>query len=118
MSKKVKIRPSKGASLLGFAVGIIFVFIGATLVIPTFGLFGIFWTIIAIAITCINGINAFSEKGISDREMIIDDTLDKVAGDYKSNAEQRLLELQDLYDKQLISKEEFEKKREDIVDSI
>lgn len=118
MSKKVKIRPSKGASLLGFAVGIVFIFIGATLAIPVGGLFGIFWTIIAVAITCINGINAFTEKGISDREIIIDDTLDKLAGEYKSSTEQRLLELQGLYDKQLISKEEYERRRKEIINDI
>lgn len=118
MSKKVKVRPSKGASLLGFAVGIVFIFIGATLAIPVGGLFGIFWTIIAVAITCINGINAFTEKGIADREIIIDDTLDKLSGEYKSSTEQRLLELQGLYDKQLISKEEYERRRKEIINDI
>lgn len=81
-------------------------------------MFGIFWTIIAVSITCINGINAFTEKGIADKEIIVDDTLDKVASEHKISTEQRLLELQNLYDKELISEDEYEKRRKEIINNI
>lgn len=44
MSKKIYVRPGKGQSKIGFAVGIVFCLIGVFVVIPTFGLFDIIWT--------------------------------------------------------------------------
>ena len=49
MSKKIHIRPGKSQSKAGFVVGIIFCLIGLFVVIPTFGIFGIFWTFVRTA---------------------------------------------------------------------
>lgn len=46
-AKRVKVKPGKAQSKMGFIVGLIFVGIGIFAAIPTFGLFGIFWTAIA-----------------------------------------------------------------------
>ena len=46
MSKKsVKVKPGKTQSKIGFVAGILFVLIGLVVVIPTFGLFGVVWTV-------------------------------------------------------------------------
>ena len=51
MSKKIYVKPSKSQSKIGFVAGIIFCLLGIFLVIPTFGPFGICWTLIAVLIT-------------------------------------------------------------------
>ena len=39
--KKIKVKPGKTQSKMGFIVGILFVILGVFVVIPTFGLFGL-----------------------------------------------------------------------------
>jgi len=46
-NRNIKVKPGKTQSLLGFVVGILFVILGITIVIPMFGLFGILWTVMA-----------------------------------------------------------------------
>ena len=60
MAKNIRVRPGRANSMLGMVVGCIFVGIGLFVVIPTFGPFGILWTLMAAAIAVINGVNAFS----------------------------------------------------------
>ena len=119
MGKRIKVRPGKGQSMLVFFAGLVFCCIGLFIAIPTAGLFGVFWTLIAVVITVANGINAFTDKAIVSHEIIINDS-DK---QYKSSAapedsEQRLQEIQALYDKGLITAEEYRQKRKNIIDSI
>lgn len=59
--RRVTYRPSKSQAVFGGVVGIIFVCIGLFLVIPTFGLFGILWTLIAAGIT---GMNFYQELSL------------------------------------------------------
>ena len=40
-NRNIKVKPGKTQSMLGFVVGILFVILGITIVIPMFGLFGI-----------------------------------------------------------------------------
>lgn len=51
MKRKITYRPSKASSILGGAVGAVFVFIGIFEAIPNFGIFGVFWTALAVVIT-------------------------------------------------------------------
>lgn len=46
-NRNIKVKPGKTQSMLGFVVGILFVILGITIVIPMFGLFGILWTVMA-----------------------------------------------------------------------
>jgi len=48
MNQRYNVRPGKGQSMFGFIVGIIFVLLGFTVVLPTFGTFGIVWVLFAI----------------------------------------------------------------------
>ena len=73
MSKKVRIKPGRTQSMVGFAAGILFCFIGIFVIIPAFGLFGIVWTLMAVIITITNAVNAFTDKGVTSHEIIIVD---------------------------------------------
>ncbi len=134
MSRRVRIKPGKGQSMTGFFGGIIFCFIGLFFVIPVFGAFGIIWTLFAAVITVVNGYNAFSDKGIASHEITIDEmeegnyykgnsVLDgtlgsragsDTAGGHRST-EERLKEAQSLYDRGLITYDEYQQKRAQIL---
>lgn len=113
MSKKIKVKPGKSQSVVGFLVGIIFCGIGLFFVIPTFGAFGVFWSIMALVITVINGINAFSDKGIATHSIEIEETDE--FGQERESIELRLEKLKDLYEKELITEEEYEKKKKELL---
>ena len=42
--RRVRVKPGKAQSAMGFIVGIVFVLIGLFMVVPMFGLFGLMWT--------------------------------------------------------------------------
>ena len=71
--KRVKVKPGKAQSKMGFIVGLIFVGIGLFIAIPTFGLFGIFWTAIAGFIAYSHYKNGFTDEGFPTHEIIIDE---------------------------------------------
>ena len=112
MKRSIKVKPGKAQSTMGFVTGLIFVGIGLFVVIPTFGPFGIFWTLIAVAITVTNGVNAFGKKGVASHEIVVEDG---AAGEDQPTAQQRLEEARNLYDRGLITKEEYEAKRAEIL---
>ena len=87
------------------------VIIGVTMAIPTFGPFGILWTLMAIGITAYNAYCAFG-KGYAGPEIHIEDAEET---DRPSSAEARLQELRGLYDRSLITQEEYEQKRQEIL---
>lgn len=131
-SKRIKVKPGKAQSKAGFGVGIIFLLIGCFIVIPTFGLFGIFWTAVAGVITFMNYKNAFSDEGIVTHEIIVDEDSDRgddvgAGNTYARNAgygspvdgndiEAKLKKLESLYNQGLINHEEYEAKRKEFLD--
>lgn len=118
MSKRVRVKPSKGQSLAGFFMGIIFCLIVLFIVIPSFGPFGFVWTLFAIIITVMNGLNAFSDKGIASHEITIDDDFNQNSTEYRKTSEERMNELQSMYEKGMITEDEYQKKRKQILDDI
>ena len=74
--KKIKVKPGKTQSKMGFIVGILFVIIGCFIAIPTFGLFGIIWTAIAGVIAFTHYKNGFSDEGVATHEIIIEDGME------------------------------------------
>ncbi len=131
MSKRVRVKPGKGQSSVGFIAGLVFCFIGLFIVIPIFGIFGIFWTVVAVVITVSHGFNAFSDKGIVSHEIIIDDDDHNLEHDnnhdydnkhdYVDNrktTEERLSEIQSLYEKGIITENEYQQKRRQILEDI
>ena len=125
--RRVRVQPSKPAMILSLCVGIIFVLVGIFIAIPTFGLFGIFWTLVAVFITVGNVAPMFGKEGHT-RQIIIEDEYEDLTDDpdlldpntsasapYASDAEQRLQELQNLYTKGLITRDEYDEKRAEIL---
>lgn len=111
MSKKrVKVKPGKTQSKVGFAVGLIFVLIGLVVVIPTFGPFGILWTAVAAFIAYSHYKNGFTEEGFATHEIVIDD-----AEDESEDIEEKLKKLDSLYQQGLITREEYDSKRKEFL---
>ena len=118
MSKRVRVKPSKGQSMASFFCGLIFCFIGFFVIIPVFGAFGLIWTLFAIIMTVTQGINAFTDKGIASHEITIDDDSQIDIERHRKSPEERMIELQDLYDKGLVTGEEYQQKRKRILEDI
>ena len=140
MSKKIHVRPGKGQSKFGFVVGIVFCLIGLFVAIPIFGVFGILWTAMAACITFVNYRNGFTDKQIDSHVIEIDEngedvTITKHMGfgshSYETSnwrsgteskrsdsVEERLRKLTDLYTQALITREEYEQKKKEILDEL
>ena len=134
MAKRMKVRPGKTQSKAGFVVGIIFCLIGLVVVVPIFGPFGLLWTAAAGWITYSNYRNGFTDRPISNQVIEIEDdgasatarkgffedvadTLNEAVAE-ENDVESRMRKLQSLYQQELITKEEYEKKRQEILDRL
>jgi len=132
MSKKIKVRPGKTQSKAGFIVGIMFCLIGIFVAIPMAGLFGVLWTGVAVWITYSHYRNGFTDRPISNRVIEIEDDGSSatvktgVFDDFRTSydvhmetdsedIEGRLRQLQSLYQQELITREEYESKRQEIL---
>ena len=119
MRRRMRYRPSKASCVFGGIVGIIFSCIGVFMVIPTFGPFGILWTLIAIGITIYQFAMAAGKVSMGSWSIEDEDGAGEgsgSAGDGSGrSAQDRLTELQNLYDRRLISQEEYEQKRQEIL---
>lgn len=116
MKRRYRIQPTKGSSFMGMIMGGVFCFIGLFLVIPTFGGFGVIWTLFAVFITASNGYAYFKDKNIMGHDVIIED--DEKDFIDNNSSKSRLNEIKKLYDEGLITKEEYDKKRKEIIDKI
>jgi hypothetical protein len=112
MANQVRVRPGKPVSLVGMVVGGIFVLLGAFVLVPLFGSFGwfmgafaIFWTLVAAAIAGYHAVNFFGGRGLSLYEVDVD------GGDFDA----QLRKLARLKDDGLLSAEEYEQKRAEIM---
>lgn len=118
-NKRIRVKPGKTQSKMGFAVGIIFVLIGCFVVIPIFGPFGILWTIIAGFIAFSHYKNGFTEEGMATHEIVIDEEDGMtVSGNnvMENDIEAKLLKLESLYNQGLINHEEYEAKRKEFLE--
>ena len=118
MRKRVTYRPGKAQGAFGTIWGGIFVLIGLFVVIPTFGPFGIIWTLGALGITVMNALHAFGKKYVGPEIHIEEDdegTCETPAPVGGVSAQDRLTELRALYDQRLITQEEYEEKRREIL---
>ena len=125
--KRVTYRPSKTGSVLGGVVGVIFVLIGLFVVVPTFSMggglgaiFAVFWTILAAVIAGTNIYQAFGKGYIGPEIHIEEEGKSEHAQDAPApgDAQARLTELRALYDQRLITQEEYEQKRKEILEEL
>lgn len=140
MAKKIRYRPGKAQAGLSFAVGIVFIILGVTMVIPmTFGsgmapigLFGLAWTGIAVYNTVVNGKILFGkvDEDLYGSYEITDTTAEGAAppptaapsaGDHDHipstalNAKGRLEQLEQLKGAGLLTEAEYREKRKEIL---
>ena len=112
-------------------VSIAFVILGVTVVIPGAGLFGVVWTLVAASFVVIAIFNMVRKNGMAHRVAydVEQDLAESIVGmmedaphsdgtDWKGTAEDRLLELRNLYDQRLITDEEYEAKRQEILEEL
>ena len=111
MAKKIKVKPGKAQSKFSMFFGLIFVCIGIFVAIPVFGPFGILWTCAAAFIVYANYRNGFTDKPISTHEIIVEES-------DSESIEERLKTLESLYNQRLITKEEYDEKRKQILNEI
>ena len=122
--KRVRVKPGKAQSTVSFVVGLAFVLVGLVMVVPTFGPFGLLWTGVAVAITVINGLNAFGKKGVPTMEIYSEED-DEVPSPAREDhdhipstaltTQERLEQLQTLKEAGLLTDEEYRNKREEIL---
>jgi hypothetical protein len=110
---RIRVKPSRSQSALGMVMGIVFVGIGLFAVIPIFGAFGMVWTLMAAAITVYFAINAFSPRGLAHTEIDIEHDAKPQEGELQFD--ERLRRLERLREERLISEEEYQRKREEIM---
>jgi hypothetical protein len=110
---RVRIKPSKPQSIVGMIAGILFVGLGLAVIIPMFGPFGIIWTLFAVVITVYFAINVFSERGLAHTEIDVERDLE--TPNDALPFDERLRRLENLRDEKLISEEEYEQKRQEIM---
>ena len=109
-------------------VSIGFVIIGVTVVIPGAGGFGVLWTLVAASFVVIAVVNMVRKNGLAHRVAydVEQDMGESIVGmmedappsrddGAKGSAEERLRELRNLYDLRLITDEEYEAKRQEIL---
>lgn len=118
--KRVTYRSGKANGVFGVVCGGIFVLIGLFVVIPVFGAFGVLWTLFALGATGYSAYAAFG-KHYSGPEISIEEEGDDgfsypTAGESGgTSAKDRLTELRALYEQRLITQEEYEEKRKEIL---
>ena len=126
--RRVTYRPSKVQGAFGVAVGAIFVVTGLGMVIPVFGLFGVLWTLVAVGITAMNAYQAFGKNYTGPQITIEEDELPRRGASPSPAPEThnhisstaldvkgRLQQLKDLKEAGLLSQEEYDKKRQEIL---
>lgn len=111
--RSYRYRPNKVQSTVGIAAGVLFVCIGLFFAIPAFGPFGIIWTLFAVGITAGNIYAAVSGKGYGTWEMEENGQPGEPGGGL--DFEEKLQKLQRLYDQRLITRDEYDQKRAEIM---
>ena len=127
--RRMTVRPSKGmitfSRVFGgifAAIALGFAYIGVTELLPNAGPFGLVWTLMALCFAGIGIYGACNRKGMYfsyewsiDEETEGDAAAPSAGGPAAHSAEERLSELQRLYDQHLITAREFEEKRQEIL---
>jgi len=113
MGKEIKVKQGterRLSGILGMGIAIVFGGLGLFVVVPTFGIFGIFWTLMAIIMGTISIIRGFSKNPYTEAEISIENT--------ESDVESRIKAVKNLYDKGLIRKEVYDTKRKQILNNL
>ncbi len=144
MRRRGTIKPGKAQSMVGFIVGILFCIFGIAVVLPSAGLFGLIWTIMAVVITIVNGLNAFTDKGVPTQVVEYEDVSDdsykinyrydlderyesssrssgnsnhaySAKADSTEDIKRRMEAAKEMYDKGMITYDEYEAKKTELL---
>ncbi len=126
MKKNIRFRPTENMKRFSrifsgvFAlIGVGFTLIGVTQVIPSGGgIFGLVWTAMAVGFTVLGVCGAVSKDGIYGITGLMGIEVEEGGEPAPEDTEERLKKLQSLYDQRLITAEEYEKKREEILSGL
>lgn len=113
MNRKGRVKPSKSTSIAAMVMGTLFVILGVVKFIPMMGLFGIIWTLGALTITILHGINVFTEKGTAYYQIDIEEGKDSKESEL--NFDEKLHKLERLKEEGLINQDEYDLKRTEIL---
>jgi uncharacterized membrane protein len=116
--KTVRLRLGRGLSFIGMLAGLVMIVVGIES-INTSGILGVFWTTIAGGFTIFSAFNAFSARAIATQEIGIIDIEDSSDSriDHTDVAD-RFERLKRLRMDGLITEEEYQQKRGDIVNKL
>ena len=106
-------QPSKEKSILDGIFGIVFVGVGIFYVIPRVGFIGILWTLMALVVAAYSFFTAFRNIKKESVEMADENSSAALS---QNNPENQLESLRSLYDRSLITEEEYEEKRKQILE--
>lgn len=115
MFPNYRVRQSRASSVLGMIVGLFFIFIGITQFLEL-GLFGILWTLVASIMTITQAINVFSNKGVPTYDIEMKGSHSSIKTPSENN-ETKIRQLHRLKIDNIISEEEFQKKKNEILNS-
>ena len=112
--RRMRYQPSKGKCIFAGIVGIFFCLVGFTVVLPGAGIFGLVWTAIAVAFT-VNSFRMAAGKKSFMGSYVIEEENSEGETSGEQSVEGRLKALQSLYDQRLITTEEYENMRQEIL---
>lgn len=131
MKLNSRVKPSKPASLIGAITGFLFAIFGIvflSVVSQEQGfmddggsvilVFFILFIMICLAITIFYLANFFSKKGISMLDVDIEKDMNDIGGQDENKIESRLIKLESLKDKGLITVEEYQQKKTEILKEV
>lgn len=114
--RRVRVKPSKGMSCLTLVGGIVMLAFVIGQGIPMSDGFVVVWILFMLAIIAYHAFNAFSDRGAATHEVDVEGfESDPLAG---GNAADRLERLESLRAKNLITKDEYRKKRAEIIEQL
>lgn len=128
MDYKTKVKPSKASSITLIIFGVLFLIFGVVFLIsvsselssddggPLIITFFAIWMIMCLGFVVFGIMNLVKKDGISTYEFDIN-KVDSAANQDVSNVEQRLRNLDALKQKRLITDEEYQNKRKQIIDN-
>ncbi|MGN1039691.1 MAG: SHOCT domain-containing protein [Oscillospiraceae bacterium] len=123
-NKKIKFKPSKTYSIFGFAVGIIFMITGLVMMFKQHSETGSYnlefwgmWLGACAVITVMNYLNAFTKKGIPIQEAIIESE-NHYQKQSTKDIETKLKQLNSLHQQNLVTQEEFDKKKAELLEKL
>lgn len=109
--KFARVKPSQEASILGLIVSLgMFVF-GLAVIVPDVGLFGFFWCGMALILGIICALNLFTRRGVATDEI----EMESNSRSEKLSIEDKLMRLEELRKKQLITELEYQEKRKELM---